>query len=120
MTFLYPTEGEKTKPLRLEATGRGPAVWVPPTAPRAESIAILARGASAVPWRGSSALNGPRFRGTSRATAFVKQNELTNQPVTSLPAHPQFHSHRQLPSFVLCLVVSSLRGHLSVVFQMSI
>lgn len=42
MTFLYPTEGEKTKPLRLEATGRGPAVWVPPTAPRAESIAISA------------------------------------------------------------------------------
>jgi len=116
MTFLYPTEGEQTKPLRLEATGRGPAVWVSPTALRAESIAISARGASAAPWRGSSALNEPRFRGTSRATAFVKQDELTNRPVISLPAHLQFHSHRQLPSFVLCLVGSSLRGHLFVVF----
>ena len=116
MTFLYPTEGEQTKPLRLEATGRGPTVWVSPTAPRAESIAISARGASAAPWRGSSALNEPRLRGTSRATAFVKQDELTNRPVISLPAHLQFHSHRQLPSYVLCLVGSSLRGHLFVVF----
>lgn len=75
MTLLYPVEGEQMKPLRLEATGRGPTIWVPPTAPRAESITISAPGASAAPWRGSAALNEPRLRGTSRATTSVKQSK---------------------------------------------